>query len=253
LYEGGTTSLQTSKRILVVPGDPIQVSQDVVIDPQQILYLYKKDEYTYMSTVTALLDFEIIDDKKKLKVIPLKGRYIPKEGDIVVGIVVDITLSSWIVDINSPYLSVLNASDYLGRSFNPLTDNIRKYLEIGDVVVGKIAAFDRSRGPILTVQDKGLGKVVEGALVEIEPIKVARVIGKRRSMLNMLIEQTRCDILVGNNGRIILKCPDPELEYIAILAIKKIESEAHTTGLTERIREFIIEEKVKRGLIKYEV
>ncbi|ADM28305.1 exosome complex RNA-binding protein Rrp4 [Ignisphaera aggregans DSM 17230] len=253
MYEKEAISLQTSKRILVVPGDSVQISQDVVIDPQQILYLYKKDDNTFISTITALLDFENIDDKKKLRVIPLKGRYIPREGDIVIGIVVDVTLSSWIIDINSPYLSVLNASDYLGRSFNPLTDNIRKYLEIGDVVVGKIATFDRSRGPILTVQDKGLGKVVDGSLIEIEPIKVARVIGKKKSMLNMLIEQTKCDILVGNNGRIILRCPNPELEYIAILAIKKIESEAHTTGLTERIREFIIEEKVKRGLIKYEV
>jgi len=89
--------------------------------------------------------------------------------------------------------------------------------------------------------------------VEIEPCKVGRVIGKKKSMMNMLIEQTKCEVFVGNNGRILLKCPNLELEYIAILAIKKIENEAHTTGLTERIKEFIIEEKVKRGLIKYEV
>ncbi|MEM4767302.1 MAG: KH domain-containing protein, partial [Ignisphaera sp.] len=95
--------------------------------------------------------------------------------------------------------------------------------------------------------------ITSGSLVEIEPCKVARVIGKKKSMLNMLIEQTKCEIFVGNNGRILLKCPNLELEYIAILAIKKIENEAHTTGLTERIKDFVIEEKVKRGLIKYEI
>ena len=68
-------------------------------------------------------------------------------------------------------------------------------------------------------------------------------------MITMLQEETGCQIIVGNNGRILLRCPDPEIEAITILAIKKIEEEAHTTGLTERVREFIIEQKVKKGLI----
>jgi len=239
------------KRILVIPGDTIILDQNTVLD--NITYLYKRDENIYTVTVTALIDFETIENKKKLRVIPLKGRYIPKEGDIVIGIVVDVTLSSWFIDINSPYLAILHAYDYIGKNFNPTIENIRKYLDVGDVVLAKISQFERSRGVILSVQDKGLGKINTGSLVEIEPCKVGRVIGKKKSMMNMLIEQTKCEIFVGNNGRILLKCPNLELEYIAILAIKKIESEAHTTGLTERIKEFIIEEKVKRGLIKYEV
>ncbi|HDI02071.1 MAG TPA: RNA-binding protein, partial [Ignisphaera sp.] len=202
-----------------------------------------------MATITGLIDVEESEDRAKIRLIPLKGRYIPKEGDIVIGIVADVGLTAWFLDIRAPFPGILNASDYLGRPFNPASDNLRKYLDIGDVVIAKIAQFDRTRDPVLTVQDKGLGKVIEGSLIEIEPSRVPRVIGKKRSMINMLTESTSCQIIVGNNGRILLKCPNSEIEAITILAIKKIEEEAHTTGLTERIREFIIEQKVKRGLI----
>ncbi len=239
------------QRVIRLPGDQIIVDKNVSIEGSNInISLYKLSENTYVITTVSLQD--IGEDDKKIRIIPLKGRYIPKEGDIVIGIVTDVTLSSWLVDIKSPYLAILNASDYIGKSFNPSSENIRKYLDVGDVVIAKIAQFDRTRLPILTVQDKGLGKVVSGSLIEIEPIKVGRVIGKKRSMITMLSEQTKCEFVVGVNGRILLRCPDPELEYVAILAIKKIEAEAHTTGLTERIKEFILNEKVKRGLIKFE-
>ncbi|MCI4437694.1 MAG: RNA-binding protein [Ignisphaera sp.] len=237
------------KRTIAVPGDVIVVDKDTDVEGSN---LYKIDENRYVVTSISIQDLEQEGEKKKIRVIGLKGRYIPKEGDTVIGIVSDVSVTYWVIDIRSPYPAILNASDYLGRPFNPATENIRKFLEIGDVIIAKIAQFDRTRPPLLSVQDKGYGKVTEGLLIEIEPSKVGRVIGKKRSMLNMLIEETKCDFVVGANGRILLKCPNSELEYIAILAIKKIEEEAHTLGLTERIREFILSEKVKRGLIKYE-
>lgn len=239
--------ITTIKRDIVLPGDIVYAEN--VVDHHR--YFYKEDSKLIV-TVISLLDIEEGEEKKKYRLIPLKGRYIPKEGDVVVGIVRDVSLTSWVIDINAPYYAILSASDYLGKSFNPTTDNIRKYLDIGDVVLAKIVQFDRSRNPVLTTQDKDLGKVVDGSLIEIEPSKVARVIGKKRSMISMLEELTYCKIVVGTNGRILLRCPDPEYEYIAVLAIKKIERESHTIGLTERIRSFIIEEKVKRGLIRHE-
>ncbi len=238
--------LYVNNRQVVVPGDIVAVG-DVVIETPS--YLQKLDDGRVMVTVTGLIDVEEGEGTARLRVIPLKGRYIPKEGDVVIGIVTDVGLTAWFLDIRAPFPGVLNASDYLGRPFNPASENLRKYLDVGDVVIAKIAQFDRTRDPLLTVQEKDLGKVVEGSLIEIEPSRVPRVIGRKRSMINMLMEETGCNIVVGNNGRILLICPNPEIEAIAILAIKKIEEEAHTTGLTERVREFIIEQKVKRGLI----
>lgn len=245
-----STTSTILKRVIMLPGDAVSLSPSSEIVDQYGCLIKEKD--VNIVTIVSLLDMEEVGDRIRYRLIPLRFRYTPKEGDIVIGIVRDVSVTSWIVDINAPYYAILNSSDYLGRPFNPATENIRKYLDVGDVILAKVMQFDRTRNPILTTQDKDLGKVVEGSLIEIEPSKVARVIGKRRSMISMLEELTQCKIIVGNNGRIILRCPSSEHEYIAVLAIKKIEKESHTLGLTERIRSFIIEEKVKRELIKRE-
>ncbi len=238
--------LYFQSRDVVVPGDVI-AQGDVEIETPS--YVTKLEDGRVVANVMGLLNIEESGEKVKVGLIPLKGRYIPRPGDLVIGIVADAGLTAWFIDIRAPFPGVLNAADYLGRPFNPAVEDLRRYLDVGDVVIAKVAQFDRTRDPILTVQDKGLGKVVEGSLIEIEPSRVPRVIGRRRSMINMLQELTGCTIVVGNNGRILLKCPNPEVEAVAILAIKKIEAEAHTPGLTERVREFIIEEKIKRGLM----
>ena len=86
--------------------------------------------------------------------------------------------------------------------------------------------------------------------MEIIPSRVPRVIGRRGSMINMVKEETKCQITVGLNGRIWIIGPTPAHEEVAVLAIKKIERETHTSGLTDRVKMFIREELRKRGLIK---
>ncbi|RLG77509.1 MAG: RNA-binding protein [Thermoprotei archaeon] len=238
------SKLLVENRAMVFPGDVIAEGNNFEIATPYL----KRIGNRVVATVIGLVTIEKDDRTTKLGLIPLEGCYYPKVGDLVIGIVIDIGVTSWLVDIRAPFPAVLNASDYLGKPYNP-SEELSKYLNIGDVILAKIAQFDRGRDPLLTVQEKGLGKVVEGVLIEIKPSRVPRVVGRRKSMLSMLQEETRCQIVVGNNGRILLRCPDPEREAIAILAIKKIEREAHTQGLTERIKEFIIEQKIKRGLI----
>jgi len=72
--------------------------------------------------------------------------------------------------------------------------------------------------------------------MEIMPVRIPRVIGKKNSMVNMLEEKTKCDLFVGRNGRIWMRGEKIDLLKKAIL---KIEKEAHTSGLTERIKEFL--------------
>ena len=64
----------------------------------------------------------------------------------------------------------------------------------------------------------------------------------------MLKNLTKCNIFVTQNGRIWLKGEDLTHERLLIEAIYKIASEAHTVGLTDRMQEFLINEKKKRGI-----
>ncbi len=63
-------------------------------------------------------------------------------------------------------------------------------------------------------------------------------------MINLLKRETNCDIFVGQNGRIWISGRD-DMANIAAGALLKIEQEAHTSGLTDRIKEFI--ENAKRN------
>ncbi|MCE4599570.1 MAG: exosome complex RNA-binding protein Rrp4 [Desulfurococcales archaeon] len=230
--------MQGKDRVIVVPGEILP--KDTVGSEQ---YLIEADSGK-MPVVVGLLDMR--GDKPSF--IPLKGTYIPKRGDIVIGLIVSQGVMNWFVDIKSPYNAVLNVSDFLGRPFNPMTDDMSKMLQIGDYIKAKVEAFDRSRSPVLSVQEEGLGRIVEGKVIDVDPTRIPRIVGKKKSMLSMLIEETGCDIYPAVNGRVHVKCDNPDMEAIVILAIKRIEREAHTVGLTERIKRFIEEEKSIRGV-----
>lgn len=183
---------------------------------------------------------------KVVYVVALKGCYVPKPGDLVVGKVIDVALSGWGVDIGAPYTAMLFVSEALDRPFNPRRDELTKYFTVGDVVLAEVIAHDRTRDPILTVRGAGLGKITHGYSVSITPTKIPRLIGRKGSMVNLLKRETGCSIIVGQNGRIIVSGRKPEDETLAISAIHMIDREAHTSGLTNRVAEFLRREKMVR-------
>lgn len=227
------------QRRLVLPGEVLGPGVEAR-EP----YIYRAGDGTLRAAVPGLLDRR--EDREVF--IPLEGVYIPRPGDIVIGLVSGVGVTNWFIDINSPYTAILNVQDLLGRPFNPATDDLGRFLSVGDYVKAKVAAFDRTRSPLLTVQGQGLGKITEGKIVEISPARIPRVIGRKGSMLEILTKETGCEMFVAVNGRIHVKCPSSDSEAIAILAIKTIEREAFTSGLTIRIRKLIEEEKIVRGV-----
>ncbi len=55
----------------------------------------------------------------------------------------------------------------------------------------------------------------------------------------MVKRLTRTQIITGQNGRVWIHGKKPEDELKAIESIRKIELEAHTQGLTDRIRDML--------------
>ena len=171
----------------------------------------------------------------------LFGTYIPNVGDTVIGYVKDVHFSNWIIDINSAYLAVLQLSDATRNRIDPLRYNIRRIFDVGDALIGTVIAVTRTMQSNITTIGKGLGKITSGRVVEIEPTKVPRVIGRKGSMIRMIKEKTACKILVGQNGRVWID-GKPEMQEIVVKALRKIEKEAHTTGLTNEISNLLKEE-----------
>jgi len=113
---------------------------------------------------------------------------------------------------------------------------------VGDLVLAQVIAFDRTRDPLLTTKGRGLGKVTSGRVARISPAKIPRIIGKQGSMITMLKNETLTDIVPGQNGVVLAIGKNPDQERIAVEALYMIEREAHTSGLTDRVRAMILEE-----------
>ena len=90
----------------------------------------------------------------------------------------------------------------------------------------------------ITMQDRDARRLVGGQLVEISPSKVARLIGKRGSMIAMLKDFTRCRLIVGQNGRAWIE-GEPRDMAILSRTVEIIEERAHMVGLTESVRAFL--------------
>ncbi|RLG99169.1 RNA-binding protein, partial [Candidatus Bathyarchaeota archaeon] len=84
---------------------------------------------------------------KKVSVVALKSFYVPSVNDLVIGKVVEVGTRGWMVEINSPFLALLRASDAFTKPFNPKNDELTSILDVGDVIIAKIIAYDRTRDP----------------------------------------------------------------------------------------------------------
>ena len=168
-------------------------------------------------------------------VIPLRGCYMPKSGDTVIGVIVDIGPSNWLVNIGAPYPAPLHVNEV---PWKVEFGDTSRYLTIGNVVLIKILSVDESKKIQVTMKDSGLRRIEGGRLVKVSHTKVSRVIGKSGSMISMLKNMTDCRITVGQNGMIWVDGDDENAD-VADQAIRMIEEKAQSGNLTDRVREFI--------------
>jgi exosome complex component RRP4 len=165
-----------------------------------------------------------------IKVIPLSGVYIPRVNDVVIGKIVDRSSLSWDVDINSCFSAHLPAQDVFGRDFSPARDDMNRELATGDLITARIIAFDRTRDPMLTIQDRDLGKIHKGESLKISATRVPRLIGKRGSMIQTIEQATQSRVLIGQNGIVVVTGRTVDGIEMAVKAIRMVEEEAHTSN-----------------------
>jgi exosome complex component RRP4 len=191
---------------------------------------------------TGLVEY----DNKKVNVVALKSFYVPRTGDVVIGTIVEVGFTGWTVDINAPYPALLRASEVLNRPFRPQKDDLPQLLDVGDLIVAKIDAYDRTHDPQLAVNEPGLGKITRGQILKVTPTKIPRIIGRKGSMISTIKQETGCHIILGLNGIVLITGKSLENEQLATMAIRKIEEESHTSGLTDRIAQMLKERKSKQ-------
>lgn len=221
-----------SKREIVIPGESIISGQE-----------YLPGEWTKREGNDIIaLRFGLADKSGRLiKIIPLSGTYMPRKGNVVIGRVLDITFNGWIMDINAPYqsfLPVMECSKFVNKN------DLSECYNIGDMIAVKVLSVKR-KGIDLTAKGRNLGKLEEGIIIYINSNKVPRVIGKEGSMINLIKNESNCDITVGQNGIIWIRGRNVEDELFAKKAILFVTKKSFIEGLTEKTKEWLEKNKNK--------
>jgi len=213
---------------VVVPGEELAEGMDHLPG----FGTYRKDDHILASRLGI-----VTIDGRALKIIPLTGSYIPKKNDVIIGKVIDVTMSGWRINTHSAYSAMLmlkdGSSDYIARGADLTT-----YYQLGDYMVCKIIKVTSQKLVDLTMKGPGLRKLAGGRIIQVNPFKVPRIIGKQGSMVTLIKQATNCKIIVGQNGLIWLQGA-PSDEVLAVKTIKKIESESHRPGLTDQIQKYL--------------
>jgi len=168
-----------------------------------------------------------------IKLLPLSGKYMPKVGDTIICKVIDLSMSGWRVDTNSAYSAMLSIKEASSRYISRGAD-LTRYFRVGDYILTKIINVTSQKLVDLTMKGPGLRRLSAGIVISVNPSKVPRIIGKNGSMVSLIKQATNCSIVVGQNGLVWIQ-GNPKDQVKAISAIRKIEEEAHISGLTERM------------------
>lgn len=193
---------------MIMPGDLVSDK------PMRIANGFVQNGKTYSKVLG------IYDDSEHT-IIPLEGSWIPRLDDSVVGIIMEARPKVYIVDLS-----------YFGRALL-IPGKYDKYeFEPGDIVSALIKNIEGKNTIILNEPKELEG----GTILSIKPKKIPRVIGKKSTMVRQIAEYTGSHIVVGMNGLIWLKDGDVALATEALL---KVEREAHLSGLTDKIKNFL--------------
>ncbi len=222
--------IYVEEKTIATPGELLAEGMDVIPG----FGAYRQEEKVYANRV-GLVSIQ----GRSIKLTPLSGKYRPKRDDVIICQVFDIFMNGWRVRTNTGYDAVLNVRD-ASNSFITKGSNLSKILQIGDWVVVKVAQVTSQNLIDVTMRSQGLRKLHGGQILRFSPNKFPRFIGRAGSMVSMIKRATGCQITVGQNGLIWVN-GEPQKEVVVKQAIAIIESEAHTSGLTDRIKKFLEE------------
>ena len=213
---------------IVLPGDVISTGdyrpdQNVILDGDRV--------------ISTAIGFSEINDNS-VSVIPLTGLYSPSVDDLVIGKVISHNALSWEVNINSHYPGILLASDIFGKDYSPSRDDLSLKLNIGDVVLARIANIG-SRDPLLTIVGENLGRIDSGELIRISSTTIPYLTD---SVIQTIEASTNANITVGQNGLIVLKCDNSTGLTKAIKSIKMIDMIRNSDSIEEKIKNFLDED-----------
>ncbi|KHE86244.1 hypothetical protein GE21DRAFT_1306998 [Neurospora crassa] len=190
---------------IVTPGERITT------DPQ-----WMRGHGTYLSSaslgeqaITSSLAGIVTRTNKLLSVRPLRARYTPEVGDLVVGRIVEVQAKRWRVDVGSTQLAALplSAINLPGGILRKRTETdelqIRTFFAEGDLVVAEVQQLFQDGGAVLHTRSLKYGKLRNGVFMAVSGTGGGGGVVRSRRQVWTLESANNggpIDVILGVNG-----------------------------------------------------
>ncbi|KAF4970498.1 hypothetical protein FZEAL_10024 [Fusarium zealandicum] len=163
------------------------------------------------SSITSSLAGTLTKTNKLLSVRPLRARYTPEIGDLVVGRIVEVQAKRWRVDVAASQLAILQISaiNLPGGILRKRTETdelqIRSFFAEGDLVVAEVQQLHQDGAASLHTRSLKYGKLRNGVFVAVTGTGGGGgVVRAKRQVWTMDVANAggKVDVLLGVNGYI---------------------------------------------------
>ncbi|KAL2264960.1 hypothetical protein VTJ83DRAFT_7470 [Remersonia thermophila] len=206
----------TSDAGIVTPGELI------TSDPQ-----WMRGHGTYVpastTSIVSSVAGTVTRTNKLLSVRPLRARYTPEVGDLVVGRIVEVQAKRWRVDVGSTQLAALplSAINLPGGILRKRTETdelqIRTFFAEGDLLVAEVQQLFADGGAVLHTRSLKYGKLRNGVFVAVSGMGGGGgVVRSRRQVWTMdgAHGAGPIDVVLGVNGYVWISrhvdAPEPD-------------------------------------------
>ncbi|OAL43451.1 hypothetical protein IQ07DRAFT_593021 [Pyrenochaeta sp. DS3sAY3a] len=196
-------------KAIVTPGEHI------TNDPQ-----WMRGHGTYVppgdSTIISTVAGHLHKTNKLLSVQPLRARYQPEIGDLVVGRIVSVQTKKWSVDIAAPMLASLPLSSInlpggiLRRRTAVDELNIRTFFSEGDLLVAEVQSLHQDSTASLHTRSLKYGKLRNGLFTSLSGAgggilsRKGGVVRSRRQVFTLNTAAGEVDVVLGVNGYVFI-------------------------------------------------
>lgn len=163
------------------------------------------------STITSSVAGTLLKTNKLLSVRPLRARYTPEIGDLVVGRIVEVQTKRWKVDLSAPLLAhlPLSAINLPGGILRKRTSTdelaIRTFFSEGDLLVAEVQSIFQDGAASLHTRSLKYGKLKNGVFLSVSGTGGGGgVVRARRQVwtVNTSNGGGEVDVVLGVNGYI---------------------------------------------------
>jgi len=178
-----------------------------------------------------------VEHRGVVSVVPLSGVYNPRQGDTLIGHVIDTGPSNWTLDVRTSQPCSLHVNDVPWKV--DFGDTAR-YIAVSESVLCRVLKVDELKRVFITLSGPGLRKLEGGQIIEVPHTKVSRIVGSRGATLDKLKKWTNCRIFAAANGRVWIDGDLADMK-VAVEAVHLIEREADSPTLTASVDAFLKE------------